>query len=55
MKIHGDIHSGNCLKVKYTADLLGLKYEWVAVDVTTGRQLLKLATTKVNLCKDSRS
>ena len=36
MKIHGDIQSGNCLKVKYTADKLGLKYEWVAVDVTTG-------------------
>ena len=36
MKIYGDIKSGNCLKVKYTADLLGLTYEWVAVDVTTG-------------------
>jgi glutathione S-transferase len=36
MKIYGDIKSGNCLKVKYTADLLGLTYEWVAVDVTKG-------------------
>jgi glutathione S-transferase len=36
MIIHGDIHSGNCLKVKYTADRLGLKYAWVAVDVTNG-------------------
>jgi glutathione S-transferase len=36
MKIYGDINSGNCLKVKYTADLLGLAYEWVAVDVTKG-------------------
>jgi glutathione S-transferase len=36
MKIFGDLQSGNCLKVKYTADLLGLKYEWVAVDVTKG-------------------
>jgi glutathione S-transferase len=36
MKIYGDINSGNCLKVKYTADLLGLTYEWVAVDVTKG-------------------
>ena len=35
-KIHGDIHSGNCLKVKYTADRLGLAYEWVAVDVVKG-------------------
>lgn len=33
MKIHGDINSGNCLKVKYTADLLGLEYEWIAIDV----------------------
>jgi glutathione S-transferase len=36
MKIYGDINSGNCLKVKYTADLLGLTYEWVALDVTKG-------------------
>jgi glutathione S-transferase len=36
MKIYGDMNSGNCLKVKYTADLLGLKYEWVAVNVTKG-------------------
>lgn len=36
MKIHGDMHSGNCLKVKYTADRLGLAYEWVAVDVVKG-------------------
>ena len=36
MKIYGDIKSGNCLKVKYTADQLGLEYEWVAVDVTQG-------------------
>ena len=36
MRIHGDIASGNCLKVKYTADHLRLPYEWVAVDVTRG-------------------
>jgi glutathione S-transferase len=30
MKIYGDLNSGNCLKVKVTADLLGLKYEWIA-------------------------
>jgi glutathione S-transferase len=36
MKIYGDLHSGNCLKVKATADLLGLKYAWVAVDVVGG-------------------
>lgn len=36
MKIFGDQRSGNCLKVKYTADHLGLDYEWVPVDVMTG-------------------
>jgi glutathione S-transferase len=36
MKIHGDLHSGNCLKVKYTADRLGLAYDWVGVDVVNG-------------------
>ena len=36
MKIHGDLQSGNCLKVKYTADHLGLSYTWVPVDVTKG-------------------
>ena len=33
MIIHGDINSGNCLKVKWTADALGLAYTWVPVDV----------------------
>lgn len=33
MKIHGDLQSGNCLKVKYTADALGLSYDWVSVDI----------------------
>jgi glutathione S-transferase len=36
MKIFGDLTSGNCLKVKYTADFLGLSYDWVSVDVTKG-------------------
>ena len=36
MKIYGDSNSGNCLKVKYTADYLGLGYEWVPVDITQG-------------------
>lgn len=34
MRIYGDINSGNCLKVKYTADHLGLAYHWHDVDVT---------------------
>ncbi len=36
MKIHGDLGSGNCLKVKYTADYLGLPYTWVHVDIMKG-------------------
>ena len=36
MKIYGDLGSGNCLKVKYTADRLGLPYTWVTVDFMNG-------------------
>ena len=36
MKIYGDLGSGNCLKVKYTADKLGLAYTWVPVDTMKG-------------------
>ena len=36
MKIYGDSGSGNCLKVKYVADYLGLAYQWVAVDILQG-------------------
>lgn len=32
-EIFGDLGSGNCLKVKYTADYLGLPYRWNAVDI----------------------
>ena len=32
MKIHGDSNSGNCLKVKWVCDRLGLPYRWIAVD-----------------------
>lgn len=31
--IYGDKVSGNCLKVKWTADLLGVSYRWIDVDV----------------------
>lgn len=37
MRIYGDLDSGNCLKVKYTADHLGLAYEWVPVDIMAGQ------------------
>lgn len=36
MKVYGDRISGNCLKVQYTADFLGLDYEWVATDIMAG-------------------
>ena len=36
MKIHGDIQSGNCLKVRYTANFLDLPFEWIPVDILQG-------------------
>jgi glutathione S-transferase len=36
MKIYGDLISGNCLKVKYTADFLDIPYSWEARDITKG-------------------
>ncbi len=34
--IHGDSRSGNCLKVKWTAQRLGRPYQWREVDVMSG-------------------
>ncbi|MEO1247320.1 MAG: glutathione S-transferase family protein [Pseudomonadota bacterium] len=36
MKIYGNARSGNCLKVSYTADYLGLPYEWIEIDIMQG-------------------
>lgn len=36
MRIYGDSISGNCLKVKWTADHLGLAYDWIETSVLTG-------------------
>ena len=33
--IYGDSISGNCLKVKWTADHLGLAYDWIETSVLT--------------------
>jgi glutathione S-transferase len=33
MTVYGDSISGNCLKIKFVADRLGLPYEWVETDV----------------------
>ncbi len=36
MRIYGDSISGNCLKVKWTADHLGLAYAWIETDILKG-------------------
>ena len=36
MKVYGDSRSGNCLKVRWTADYLHLEYDWADVDVLSG-------------------
>jgi glutathione S-transferase len=36
MKIYGDSKSGNCLKVKWTADFLGIPYDWIETDIMQG-------------------
>jgi len=36
LTIYGDLVSGNCLKVKWVADLLGLNYDWVETSVLKG-------------------
>ncbi len=33
MKVYGDVVSGNCLKVQYTADYLAMAYEWIPIDI----------------------
>ena len=36
MQIYGDVISGNCLKVKWTADAVGRPYTWVPIDIMKG-------------------
>lgn len=36
VRVYGDQRSGNCLKVKWTADRLGISYDWQNVDVLKG-------------------
>jgi len=36
IQVFGDSISGNCLKVKWTADLLSVRYEWVETSVLDG-------------------
>jgi glutathione S-transferase len=36
LRIFGDGRSGNCLKVKWTAEKLGIPYTWTEVDIMVG-------------------
>jgi glutathione S-transferase len=36
LRIFGDSRSGNCLKVKWTAEKLGIPYAWTEVDIMAG-------------------
>ncbi len=37
LRIYGDTKSGNCLKVKWTAERLALPFDWVEVDILRSR------------------
>lgn len=37
LTIHGDSISGNCLKVKWVAERLGLTFDWVEVNIMKGQ------------------
>ncbi len=36
LRIYGDSKSGNCLKVKWTAERLHLPFDWIEVDIMKG-------------------
>lgn len=36
MIVYGDIHSGNCYKIRLLASMLGIRQQWVHVDVVAG-------------------
>ena len=36
IRIFGDSISGNCLKVKWVAERLGIDHEWVEIDILKG-------------------
>lgn len=36
IKVYGDKGSGNCLKVLYVAEYLGLNFEWIDIDMMAG-------------------
>ena len=36
IRIFGDVNSGNCLKVKWVAERLGVAHEWIEIDILKG-------------------
>jgi len=36
IRIFGDVNSGNCLKVKWVAERIGLAHEWIEIDILKG-------------------
>ena len=32
-KVYGDYNSGNCYKIKLMLNLLGIEYQWIAVEI----------------------
>lgn len=36
MEIYGDSKSGNCLKIRWVADHLGISYRWIELDILKG-------------------
>ncbi len=36
LTFYGNVVSGNCLKLRFVADFLGLDYDWVEIDVVKG-------------------
>jgi glutathione S-transferase len=36
MKIYGDIHSGNCYKIKLLCSLLSIPHQWITVNILKG-------------------
>lgn len=51
MKVYGDSQSGNCYKVQLTCALLGLEYQWQAVDILQGENTTEDFLRKSNLGK----
>jgi Glutathione S-transferase len=36
MEIYGDSKSGNCMKIRWTADYLAIPYRWIELDILRG-------------------